>query len=114
MSKSPEFPRSPTGFFGFFKLLAVICVAGSYQYEATQSNAAEVAASNRKEYFDAIFFEDKKVGYLHTTIESVKENGRDLVRTSATSADDSAIRRDNDTAAELQQFGNAHWRGDSF
>src|SRR5262245_17200403 len=42
-------------------------------------------AAPSKEYWDVLFFEKSKVGYAHTVYETTQEQGRNLVRITATS-----------------------------
>jgi transglutaminase-like putative cysteine protease len=47
--------------------------------ESKPSDAAD------REYWDAIYFADKKVGYVHTVYAPIRENGRELLRITAES-----------------------------
>lgn len=63
-------------------------VSSASNLNSTSPSTAEsttVAAADRKEYWDAIFFADQKVGYLHTVSEPIVEDGRKLVRITADS-----------------------------
>lgn len=68
-------------------LLGILFIAGLAGCQPPQPIPVAAAANDTpgKEYWDAIFFEDSKVGYSHTTYQTVTEGERQLVKISAES-----------------------------
>ncbi len=85
-------------------LFAAVLCCGGCQPQPANSNATEPAPIDHKEYWDAIYFDENKVGYAHTVYDSVTQDGRRLLR--ITTDSQLAIQRFAETTRQQLRYSS--------